>query len=246
MTYSKLASQIIPTKNYSSRYGEKVWNITVHHCAGCVGYSPEQIINGVMTPRQGSANYVITTDGKIIGSVDEKYRAWTTGGIWDRNSITMEVANSAVGDPWPISNESMRACIELCADICKRYGIKKLYYDGKNGTLRRHCDWANTACPGPYVKSKTDYICREVNKLLEKEGPEPEGKMYHIYSGSFLSSRNSEKWADQIRSRGFEAVVKKIGIYHKVQVGVFSSKEGAEEYEKRLNNEGFATVISEE
>ena len=65
------------------------------------------------------------------------------------------------------ANKALAKLIELCVDICKRNGIKKLNYTGdKSGNLTMHKWFANTDCPGPYLSSKFPYIANEVNKRL--------------------------------------------------------------------------------
>ena len=147
----------------------KITKITIHHWAG-VG-TLDTFKNIVMNPnREMSANYAIDVDGKIGLFCPEADRSWCSSSQFnDNRSITVEVSNSAYGDAsgWPISDASYKALIRLCVDICKRNGIPKLYYDGTNGTLTRHCDLAPTSCPGPYIKSKTQQICNEVNAQLQ-------------------------------------------------------------------------------
>ena len=140
--------------------------ITIHHAAGC---SPMEVILNYLatTSNEVSANYVLG-GGKVGLNVEEKNRAWTSSSSWnDQRAVTIEVANSSAGGNWPISDVDLAMLIKLCADICKRNGIPKLYYDGtKNGSLTIHSMFAQTSCPGPYIKSKLDYICTEVNKLI--------------------------------------------------------------------------------
>ena len=147
----------------------KITKITIHHWAG-VG-TLDTFKNIVMNPnREMSANYAIDVNGKIGLFCPEADRSWCSSSQWnDNRAITIEVSNSVYGDAsgWPISDASYKALIRLCVDICKRNGIPKLYYDGKNGTLTRHCDLASTSCPGPYIKSKTQQICNEVNAQLQ-------------------------------------------------------------------------------
>lgn len=244
MTYSKLTNKIIKTNNYSSRYGEKVTAICIHHCAGCVNLSGEQIINNIMTPRNGSANYVITTKGEIIGSVGEEFRPWTTGGIWDRNFITFELANCEVGEPWRISEATIKAAIKLTADICKRYNIKKLYYDGKRGTLMRHCDWAPTACPGSYFKSITEEFCQNVNKLLN-DGEDKETKNYIVFSGSFLKRENAERQKAKLEEAGYNVYISKYGRFLRCQLGYFNSEKLADKMREKVLSDGFPCGILE-
>jgi N-acetyl-anhydromuramyl-L-alanine amidase AmpD len=75
-----------------------------------------------------SANYYIGNDGRICGGVSEDRRAWTSGSSYnDQRAITIEVSNSATGEPWPVSAAAYGACIKLCADICQRYGIEHTF-----------------------------------------------------------------------------------------------------------------------
>jgi len=87
----------------------------------------------------------------------------------DNRAITIEVANSARYGQWPISDAAMESLINLCVDICERNpGIGRLNYTGDtNGNLTMHCWFANTQCPGPYLKSKFPFIAEEVNRRLD-------------------------------------------------------------------------------
>lgn len=155
----------------------KITKITIHHWAG-VG-TLDTFKNIVMNPnREMSANYAIDVNGKIGLFCPEADRSWCSSSqLNDNRSVTIEVSNSAYGDAsgWPISDASYKALIRLCVDICKRNGIPKLYYDGTNGTLTRHCDLAPTLCPGPYIKDKTQQICDEVNARLGSSSSTPLG-----------------------------------------------------------------------
>ena len=150
----------------------KIQRITIHHWSGvkrtakdCVDYFCSE---ECMAKRTVSANYCIGNDGSIGMMIPESERAWTSSNAEnDHAAITIEVSNSKAGGDWPISDAAMKSLIELCADICKRNGIKSLYYDGtKYGTLTRHCQFSQTDCPGTYIKNHTSYICSEVNKRL--------------------------------------------------------------------------------
>lgn len=158
---------IIKSPNFTSMKNKKNDCIVIHHMAA-KGWSAQVCGASFQNPaRQASSNYGIGNDGKVALYVDEKNRPWTTSSYAvDSHAVTIEVANSTADPSWQISEAAMKSLINLCADICKRNGIKKLYYDGKKGTLLRHCDFAPTGCPGPYIKSKTSYICDEVNKIL--------------------------------------------------------------------------------
>lgn len=152
------------TDHYNTR-DHKIDKITIHHQAG--NLTPEQAAQATQS-RGGSWNYCITSGGKIGVMIDEKHRAWTSSDREnDMRAVTIEVANDQIGGNWHVSDKALAALIDLCTDICKRNGIKRLNYTGdKTGNLTMHKWFAATACPGPYLSGKFSYIAAEVNKRL--------------------------------------------------------------------------------
>ncbi len=140
--------------------------ITIHHMAG--NLSVETCANVFSGTRKASSNYGIGTDGRVGLYVDEKDRAWTSSSSAnDSQAVTIEVANNSGAPNWTVSDKAYNKLIDLCVDICKRNGIKKLIWTGdKNGTLTCHYMFAATACPGPYLKSKMPEIANLVNARL--------------------------------------------------------------------------------
>lgn len=153
--------------NYESRRGNKITHIVIHHMAGVLSIETCGNIFARETA-YASSHYGVGNDGRIGQYVDEAYRAWTTSNFdIDKKAVTIEVANSSTGGQWPVSDKALQATINLCVDICKRNGIKKLNYTGdKTGNLHMHKWYAATACPGPYLASKFEYIAEQVNKKL--------------------------------------------------------------------------------
>lgn len=179
------SSMVVYTKispNRTSPRNHKIDKITIHHMAG--NATIESCGNEFQKKeRQASSNYGIGTDGRVAMYVEEKDRSWaSSNSANDNRAVTIEVANCG-GDPdWPVSDKAMASLIDLCVDICKRNGIPKLNFTGnKDGNLTMHCYFAATACPGPYLKSKFQYIANEVNKRLTgAEQPESEENLYRI------------------------------------------------------------------
>lgn len=171
--------------NYSSRQGNEIDRVVVHHFAGHL--DPDTLLR-VFKSRTGSCTYAIFRDGSIGYYTDEKYRPWTTSS-WeiDKRAITIEVENDKLAPEWTISEASMQTLIKLLADICKRYPkIGRLRYNGtKDGSnLHKHCWYANTNCPGPYLERRWVDIVNAVNKYLgEKNGVYKEGESYFLYKG---------------------------------------------------------------
>lgn len=153
--------------NRTSPRNQPITKITVHHMAGVC--SVEDFGNIVApTSRQMSANYAIGNDGRIGLFCPEADRSWCSSSpMNDHRAITIEVSNSSVGGDWPIGTKAYNSLIKLCVDICKRNGIKKLYFDGTpNGSLTFHYMFAATACPGPWMKNHANDLCNKVNSQL--------------------------------------------------------------------------------
>ena len=145
----------------------KISKITIHHMAG--NLTVEQCGIGFSAKsRKASANYGVGTDGRIGLYVEEKNRSWASSSPENDNiAVTIEVANDTTGGNWHVSDKALEACINLCVDICKRNGIKRLNFTGnKSGNLTMHRYFVATVCPGDYLAGKFPYIANEVNKRL--------------------------------------------------------------------------------
>ncbi len=184
MSNSKLATSHYWTKNFSSRNGTKITKIIIHHMATVNGTAKSCYYT--WKKRQGSAHYAIDRYGNIGQLIDEKYRAWSVANeAADSQAVTIEIANTTASPYWKVSDASVKACIKLCADICRRNGIKRLNFTGnKSGNLVMHCYYMATACPGPTLKKKFSYIAAEVNKLLGAK-PAPKEKTWPDYDTPF-------------------------------------------------------------
>ena len=180
MSNSSLVQVKVPAYkgNYTKgRSGRKIEAVTIHHMAGVM--TAEQC--GAVfqrVGREGSSHYGIGNDGKIGLYVDEANTAWTNSN-WDSNckSVTIETSNSSTGGNWPVSDKALNSLIKLVADIAKRNNLGTLV-KGKN--LTWHSMFVNTACPGPYLLSKIDYIIAEANKINSKVEPKEEFESYKV------------------------------------------------------------------
>lgn len=167
MSNSSLVNMTMLSPNHSGHRNQPITKIAIHHTAGAISAAT---IGQIFRPtsRQASCNYGIGNDNNIVLCVDEANRSWCTSSSWcDNRAVTIEVANSANGGNWPVSDRTLATLIDLVTDICRRNGIKNCTYTGgKDGVLQKHEWYANTNCPGPYLGSKFSYIASEVNKRL--------------------------------------------------------------------------------
>ena len=185
---SPLATVRMISPNRTPNRNHAIDTITIHCFVGqvtakrgCEVFQPSS--------KGASCNYVVGYDGSIGLCVEEKDRSWCTGG-YDKNgnpirvngvsgksndyqAVTIEVASDAK-HPYAITEKAMAALIELCTDICRRNGIKKLLWFGDKNlvgnpakqNLTVHRWFANKACPGDYIYQRLGDIAAKVNAKL--------------------------------------------------------------------------------
>lgn len=222
MSNSPLVNYTKISPNRTSPRNHKIDRITIHHMAG--NLTVEQCGN-VFAPssRQASANYGIGNDGRVGMYVEEKDRSWcSSNSANDHRAVTIEVANSATGEPWPVSDKALNKLVDLCVDICKRNGIPKLVYTGDtSGNLTMHRWFAPTGCPGTYLASKFPWIAEQVNKRLN--GNQSSGNNQSA-SGELYRIRKS--WSD---------AKSQIGAYRNLESAKKECKEGYSVYNEAGN-----------
>lgn len=164
--YSELIKEKYESPNYSSRNGQRITKITIHHAAGCIG--GVALASIFANPRRAaSCNYAIGKDGEIIGVVPEELRSWCSGSKWnDEQAITIEVSNCKGAPNWEISETVMASLVELCADICRRHCIVPHFTGDKNGSMTFHYMFQATECPGRYIRNNINEIIRRINNEL--------------------------------------------------------------------------------
>ncbi|MDR1821144.1 MAG: N-acetylmuramoyl-L-alanine amidase [Oscillospiraceae bacterium] len=159
-------------KTYVPARNHVIDTITIHCFVGQVTVERAgQSFNGA-SPK--SANYAVAYDGKIGLYVDECDRSWCTSSANnDNRAVTIEVASDSTA-PYKVTDAALASLIALCADICRRNGIKALLWRGdkslagqvdkQNMTVHRW--FTGKACPGDYLYNLHGYIADEVNKKL--------------------------------------------------------------------------------
>lgn len=190
------AIQLAHSNNYMvGRGGYKVCKITPHHMAGKLTGS--QCASLFQNPnRIASANYCIGYDGEIVCNVDEVNRAFTSSNYYnDCQAITIEVSNDQVGGNWHVSDKSWNSLVNLCVDICKRYGFRLNYTGNANGSLTIHKMFASTSCPGPYLESRMAELANTVNAKLDGGSTSSGG-------GNTSTTPTTPSKPDQVCSKG--------------------------------------------
>lgn len=178
MGHSSLATYVNHSPNHSGQRNHKVDTLTPHYMDGnCSIETCAAIFKP--TSRKASSNYGIGSDGRIGVYVEEQDRAWTSGS-WrnDCRAITFECANLPDGS---LTNACWKSLVSLCADICKRYGFKGVYYCGSADysklpkgymLLTMHKWFQDTDCPGPWLSKQFPRLAKEVNAKLSSKSTE--------------------------------------------------------------------------
>ena len=219
VTYTKISpNKTTPRKN-------AIDTITIH-CV--VGQVTAERLGEIFAPvaRQASSNYGVDKDGRVGMYVEEKDRSWCsgTGNAIDTNdhrAVTIEVA-SDTASPYAVTDKAYKTLIDLCVDICKRNGKKKLVFLGnKQATeaewakgltdvmyLTAHKWFQNTACPGEYLYSRFGEIAKAVTEALNPVQPQP---TLPTITFPIVTVSKGTKDVDAVRR--VQAILKGLGFY---------------------------------
>ena len=209
VVYTKISPHSTNPRN------SKIKKITIHHMAGNI--SIETCGEVFADPkRNASSTYGIGSDGRIGMYCEEKNRPWTSSNRDnDHQAVTIEVANDEMGGNWHVSDKALASLIELCVDICKRNDIERLNFTGDvSGNLTMHEWFADTNCPGPYLKSKFPYIADEVNKRLGNSTTENTQKTTSIRVGDIVSFKGGKHYAGANSDRGYNVAKGRARVTH--------------------------------
>lgn len=177
MSNSSLVNCIVKSPNHSGARTHKIDRISPH-CV--VGQLSAEAIGGCFTSssRKASCNYGIGKDGRVVLVVDEANRSWcTSSNANDQRAVTIECASDKI-EPYAFNNTVYNKLINLCVDICKRNGKKKLlWFADKNTALNYnpkademvltvHRWFANKSCPGNWLYGRMGDLANKVNAKL--------------------------------------------------------------------------------
>lgn len=209
MGFSPLTDVILPTNKYSSRHGRNITRAIIHNWHGMYG----GIERLVYSSDQASSNYIILSvsykmpragrrlngttvpagtvlpAGTIIGSVDENYRAWTSGSqAADGNSITFEIQNDVTDGSGRISKAAWNSSVRLLADIANRYRWGTLKF---GTTVRGHKEFQSTSCPGKYLWPRMSSLASQAQAARKggtPSAPKPSTPVTNYNKGGYSAA----------------------------------------------------------
>ena len=167
-------TQISPNRN--SPRNHEIDRITPHCVVGQC--TVEALGNLFANPsRQASSNYGIGYDGKVGLYCPEDDRSWCSSSpANDHRAVTIEVASDNYA-PYAFNWVAYMKLVDLCVDICQRYGKTKLLWMGEAAlnyepepnemVLTAHRWFAATACPGEWMYSRMGDLASRVTAKLD-------------------------------------------------------------------------------
>lgn len=211
VSYTRISPNRTVNRNHA------IDTITIH-CV--VGQCSVEALGSVfaLAERRASSNYGVGVDGRIGMYCEEKDRSWcSSNAANDHRAITIEVSSDTT-HPYAVNEKAYAALIDLCTDICRRNGIRKLVWstdknqrvnhlNGCNMTVHR--DYADKSCPGEYLYSRHGDIATKVNARLKgtsEQEPEDEdkpaapdsgfkaGDLVRIIGSTYYGGRDIPSW----------------------------------------------------
>ena len=258
MSNSPLVNCTVKSPNHSGKRTHKIDRITPH-CV--VGQLSAEAIGGCFTSasRQASCNYGIGKDGRVCLIVDEANRSWcSSSNANDQRAITIECASDK-SEPYTMNSHVYNKLVDLCIDICKRNGIKKLLwfadkakslsYEPANGeaVLTVHRWFANKSCPGDWLYNRLGDLASKVNASLGNAAPQQPSNskvLYRVQTGAFKNKSNAQTLEATVKKAGFDTYITIVDGLYKVQVGAYSKKENANAQAAKLKAAGFDCFVT--
>lgn len=253
VVYTKLSP------NHSGQRTHGIDRITPHCVVGQL--SCEGICDCFPAGSGASCNYGIGTDGRISLCVEEKNRSWcSSSNANDQRAVTIECSSDKTA-PYAMTDAVYAALIDLCTDICKRNGKKKLLWLGdKNMTLAYepkademmitvHRWFANKSCPGDWLYSRLGDLATQVTARLSggtAPQPSPSGTRYRVQTGAYKQKENADSQIVKVKAAGFDTYMVKADNLYKIQVGAYNKKENADAMLAKVKAAGFDAFITTE
>lgn len=201
MSNSKLVNYTKLSPNHSGTRTHSIDRITPHCVVGQC--SVETLGNIFMEAnREASCNYGIGHDGRVLLCVDEGNRSWcSSSNSNDQRAVTIECA-SELKHPYAFNDKVYNKLVELCVDICKRNGKKKLLWiNDKNKALNYstksdemlltvHRWFDDKSCPGDWLYNRLGNLAKSVTKQLGGKVEKPT-LTYRVYADG--------KWYSEVK-----------------------------------------------
>ena len=254
-TNSSLISYTQLSPNHSGQRTHSIDRITPHCVVGQL--SCESICGCFTSPsREASCNYGIGTDGRISLCVEEKNRSWcSSSNANDQRAITIECASDTT-EPYAMNDKVYASLINLCTDICKRYGKKKLlWFADKDKSLNYnpaademiitvHRWFSNKSCPGNWLYARLGDLATKVTANLGGSTSPTADNLYRVQVGAYKNKANAEAQLNRVKAAGFDTYMVQVDGMYKIQVGAYRQKANADSMMAKLKSASFDAFVT--
>lgn len=164
------------TRDLHSRNGDVYF--IIHHS---VTLRVQDTIATFWSDREVSANFAIGPlnaggdDIKVVRTVPENQRAWTTASSLDDRALTTEVCDQALGGNYPVSSKAKEKLAQIVAYMNREYGmpIDRAHVLSHQEAYARGYGSYATACPGPDLQASLDQIVVRARDIASGVKPQP-------------------------------------------------------------------------
>ena len=149
------------SNNYNNKTSRTIYYIVIHY-TGNEEDTAKGNANYFTSPNRKASAHFFVDDANIYQSVELKDIAWHCGsetGVYyhydcrNSNSIGIEICCTAGN--YKASKKTIENAAYLCADMCKRAGIKS---KDVNKCVLRHYDITHKKCPAQFVGAGKNYV----------------------------------------------------------------------------------------
>lgn len=212
--------------------------VTIHHNGGRLSHGG---VLQVWKTRPASAHFDVDGNGAIAQYVKVNEYAWACGNtVGNQRSISIEMANSAVGGNWPVAEQTWRSAARLAGWLFARViGTRP-----NRSNLVVHHFWKATECAGPYIDSILgtiiDLAGQHYDEIVGGSTPAPPasgGKSLDEVVSEVIAGKwgNGEDRRHRLENAGYD--------YHEVQTAVNRRLGAGAPSTSRLTIDELATQV---
>ena len=161
------------------------------------------------------------------------------------NTTSLAIEIIMDGSGFKADVEAERRGALLAAILLHRHGLGI-------DRLTTHNRWySQKYCPAfilPHwenFKNQVEMYLREIQAEEKVDEVVPDGMIYIVQAGAFLSEENAEAFKNDIIKKGFDAIIAYSEPYYLVRVGTFSVRENAYAYKETLGASGIDCIVVE-
>jgi N-acetylmuramoyl-L-alanine amidase CwlA len=213
--------------------------IVVHNTANDAS-AVNEIAYMISNNNKVSFHYAVD-DKQIVQGIPENRNAWHAGdganGQGNRKGIAVEICYSKSGGSRFIKAEKLAAKFIASKLKEKGWGIDK---------VKKHQDFSGKYCPHRTLDMGWQRFLNMVKAELDALNGSSNSTLYRVQTGAFKVKSNADKLAAELKKKGFDTYMVKVGGLYKVQVGAYSVKSNAENMMAKLKAKGFDAFITTE